>query len=163
MRTLSKRTQYSLRALYALARNYQKGPRLIAELADEEAIPKKFLEQILLTLKSRGLVESKKGRGGGYALSRPPNEITLGSVIRLIEGPLAPIPCASETAFRKCQECTDVATCGTRLVMRDVRNAIAGVLDQATLASVCDRVALAQEKLSESQEPAEPQELMYYI
>lgn len=161
MRTLSKRAQYSLRALYALARNYQKGPRLIADLAEEEAIPKKFLEQILLMLKSRGLVESKKGRGGGYALSRPPEEITLGSVIRLVEGPLAPIPCASESAFRKCAECTDVATCGTRMVMREVRNAIANVLDKTTLASVCYKVAVANEKKAEATE--QPQELMYYI
>ena len=163
MRTLSKRTQYSLRALYALARNYQKGPRLIADLAAEEAIPRKFLEQILLLLKSRGLVESKKGRGGGYALSRPPGEITIGIVIRLIEGPLAPIPCASETAFRKCPECTDVATCGTRMVMREVRNAIADVLDKTTLSAVCHRVALAEERKAEAQNPDEPQELMYYI
>lgn len=161
MRTLSKRTQYSLRALYALTRSYKKGARLIAELAEEEAIPKKFLEQILLMLKGRGLVESKKGRGGGYALSRPPEEITLGSVIRLVEGPLAPIPCASESAFRKCAECADVTTCGTRMVMKEVRNAIANVLDKTTLASVCHKVAAANEKKEEAKD--EPQDLMYYI
>lgn len=130
-------------------------------MADEEAIPKRFLEQILLGLKGRGLVESKKGRGGGYSLARPPEEVTLGAVIRLIEGPLAPIPCASETAFRKCDACVDVATCGTRMVMRDVRNAISAVLDKTTLAEVCKKVTEAENKQHEASE--DDQALMYYI
>lgn len=157
MRTLSKRTQYSLRALYALARSYEAGPRLIVDLAEEEAIPKKFLEQILLNLKGRGLVESKKGRGGGYSLARSPDEITLGAVIRMIEGPLAPLPCASETAFRKCDECVDVETCGTRIVMREVRDAIASILDRTTLSMVCRKVDEARAKKEQ------PEALMYYI
>ncbi|MFN0167665.1 MAG: RrF2 family transcriptional regulator [Bryobacteraceae bacterium] len=157
MRSLSKRTQYSLRALYALARSYRTGPKLIVDLASEEVIPRKFLEQILLSLKGRGLVDSKKGRGGGYFLARPPDEITLGSVIRMIEGPLAPIPCASETAFRKCDECVDVETCGTRLVMREVRDAIASILDHTTLSTVCQRVDDARERRSDVGA------LMYYI
>jgi Rrf2 family protein len=140
MRQLSKRTQYSLRALYALARSHGHGPTLITQLAEEEHIPKKFLEQILLSLKSTGIVSSKKGKGGGYFLVRPPDEITVGSVIRLIEGPLAPLPCASETRFRKCDECIDVETCGTRMVMREVRDAIAKILDNTTLTMVCRRV-----------------------
>src|SRR6266850_2090675 len=102
MRQLSKRTQYSLRALYALTRNYGRGPMHITHLAEEETIPKKFLEQILLALKIEGFVSSKKGKGGGYVLAKPPGEITVGAVIRAIEGPLAPLPCASETRFRKC-------------------------------------------------------------
>lgn len=146
MRQLSKRTQYSLRALYALARNHGRGPTLIATLAHEEAIPKKFLEQILLALKNAGLVDSKKGKGGGYTLARPPAQITLASVIRMIEGPLAPLPCASETRFRKCEECVDIETCGTRIVMRDVRDAVARILDSTTLANVCDRVDSAKHK-----------------
>jgi Rrf2 family protein len=154
MRQLSKRTQYSLRALYALARSYNSTPRLIVDLARDEAIPKKFLEQILLSLKGHGLVDSRKGRGGGYFLSRPPDTITLGSVIRLIEGPLAPLPCASETAFRKCDECVDVETCGTRIVMREVRDAIAAILDRTTLAAVCRKV---DEARTHSDSP------MYYI
>jgi Rrf2 family protein len=157
MRTLSKRTQYSLRALYALTRSYNEGPSLIVDLASDEKIPKKFLEQLLLNLKSRGLVDSKKGRGGGYFLSRPPDEITLGSVIRMIEGPLAPLPCASETAFRKCDECVDVETCGTRIVMRQVRDAIASILDRTTLAMVVRQVDEAREKKED------PGALMYYI
>jgi Rrf2 family protein len=151
MRQLSKRTQYCLRALYALARDYGHGPTLIAQLAEEEAIPKKFLEQILLSLKATGLVESKKGKGGGYTLVQPPDQITIGSVIRMVEGPLAPLPCASETRFRKCDECADIETCGTRIVMREVRDAVSKILDSTTLAAVCGKVDEARRK----QEPKE--------
>lgn len=158
MRRLSKRTQYSLRALYGLTRSYKEGPKLIVELAAEESIPKKFLEQILLALKDKGLVDSKKGRGGGYFLARPPEEITLGYVIRMIEGPLAPLPCASETAFRKCDECADVATCGTRIVMRDVRNAMAKILDRTTLQMICQKMDEAAAKKSSGEA-----ELMFHI
>src|SRR5580700_2641303 len=151
MRQLSKRTQYSLRALYALARSHGHGPTLITQLAQEEHIPKKFLEQILLSLKSTGIVSSKKGKGGGYFLVRPPEEITVGSVIRMIEGPLAPLPCASETRFRKCEECIDVETCGTRMVMREVRDAMASILDSTTLAMVCEKVDHARQTQHEAQ------------
>jgi len=147
MRQLSKRTQYSLRALYALAREYGRGPVLIAKLSEEEVIPKKFLEQILLALRNLGLVASKKGKGGGYMLVHPPDQITLATVIRMIEGPLAPLPCASETRFRKCDECTDIETCGTRIVMKEVRDATARILERTTLASVCQRVEEAKAKL----------------
>lgn len=157
MRQLSKRTQYSLRAMYALARAYGKGPVLISTLAGEEAIPKKFLEQILLALKSSGLVESKKGKGGGYTLVRSPDKITVADVIRLMEGPLAPLPCASETRFRKCDECVDIETCGTRIVMRQVRDAMAEILDATTLANVIERVDQAK------QTQGEPEVLMYDI
>ena len=146
MRQLSKRTQYSLRALYALAENYGGGPMLITQLAQDEAIPKKFLEQILLSLKTFGLVKSKKGKGGGYMLAMAPSEVTLASVIRQIEGPLAPLPCASETRFRKCDECIDIETCGTRIVMREVRDAIAIILERETLATVCRKVEKARQQ-----------------
>jgi Rrf2 family protein len=92
-----------------------------------------------------GLVDSKKGKGGGYRLALPPDQITLASVIRQIEGPLAPLPCASETQFRKCDECIDIETCGTRMVMREVRDAMAEILEGTTLASVCRRVSMAKE------------------
>jgi Rrf2 family protein len=150
MRQLSKRTQYSLRALYALARNYGQGPLLITKMSDDEAIPKKFLEQILLALKNFGLVSSKKGKGGGYALAQAPEEITLAAVIRLMEGPLAPLPCASETRFRKCDECVDIETCGTRIVMREVRDAMAEILDRTTLAMVCRKVDSARDERQQS-------------
>jgi Rrf2 family protein len=119
---------------------------LIEQLSQNESIPKKFLEQILLSLKGTGLVTSKKGKGGGYSLAKPPEEITVGSVIRLTEGPLAPLPCASETQFRKCEECPDIETCGTRMVMREVRDSIAEILDHTTLAMVCRKVDDARQK-----------------
>src|ERR1700686_5062751 len=144
MRQLSKRTKYSPRALYALTRNYGAGPLLITNLAHDEAIPKKFLEQILLAMKSAGFVASKKGKGGGYVLAQPPEKITIGAVIRAIEGPLAPLPCASETRFRKCDECADIQTCGTRIVMRQVRDAMAAILDETNLALVCRKVEEAR-------------------
>jgi Rrf2 family protein len=136
MRTISKRTQYGLKAMLALGKRYRQKPVLIATLSKEELIPLKFLEVILLDLKRHGLLESKKGKGGGYLLSRPPSTITLGSVIRMIEGPLAPLPCASETAFRACSECKDIETCGIRIVMRQVRDAMVSVLDKTTLADL---------------------------
>jgi Rrf2 family protein len=145
MRQLSKRTQYTLRALYALARKYGAGPVLITQLAEEETIPRKFLEQILLSLKSSGLVSSKRGKAGGYLLAMPPDQVTLAAVIRVCEGPIAPLPCASETQFRKCEECPDVETCGTRIVMREVRDAMAAILERTTLASVCNAVDKAVE------------------
>jgi Rrf2 family protein len=157
MRTLSKKTQYSLRAMYALSRSYRNGPQLIADVATRECIPKKFLEQILLRLKNKGLVESKKGKGGGYTLARAPEKITLGEVIRLMEGPLAPLPCASETAYRKCDECVDERFCETKLVMREVRDAMAAILDRTTLADACRRVDNART------EALQPDSLMYYI
>jgi Rrf2 family protein len=144
VRQLSKRTQYSLRALYALTRKFGEGPVLITKLSQEEIIPKKFLEQILVSLKSAGFVSSKKGKGGGYLLAQPPEKITIGSVIRAIEGPLAPLPCASETRFRKCDECVDIQTCGTRIVMRQVRDAMAAILDETNLAMVCKKVEEAR-------------------
>jgi Rrf2 family protein len=146
VRQLSKKTQYGLRALYALTRNYGRGPTLIQDLSDHEAIPKKFLEQILLTLKGYGLVHSKKGKGGGYSLAQPPRLIMLGAVIRMMEGPLAPLPCASETRFRKCDECVDVDTCETRIVMREVRDAVANVLDNTSLADACRKADEGKQK-----------------
>jgi Rrf2 family protein len=117
-------------------------------MSEHESIPKKFLEQILLSLKGYGLVHSKKGKGGGYALAQPPRLIMLGSVVRLMEGPLAPLPCASETRFRKCDECLDAETCATRIVMREVRDAIAKVLDNISLEEACRRADQAAEKKS---------------
>ncbi|HXJ44936.1 MAG TPA: Rrf2 family transcriptional regulator [Bryobacteraceae bacterium] len=157
MRTISKRTQYALKAMVALARRYREGPVMIASLAKEESLPIKFLETILLEMKGRGLLESKLGRKGGYRLNRPPNAITVGSVIRVIEGPLAPLPCASETAFKACEDCPDVEHCATRIIMRQVRDAISDVLDRTTLA---DLVKQADEGRLE---PAAPEAFMYQI
>jgi Rrf2 family protein len=126
--------------MLSLGRKYREGPVLIGTLAREEAIPMKFLEAILLDLKGRGLLDSKVGRKGGYFLNRPPSAITIGSIIRIIEGPLAPLPCASETAFKACEECEDVENCGTRIIMRRVRDAMSEVLDRTTLADLIKTV-----------------------
>jgi Rrf2 family protein len=139
VQTLSKRCRYGLRALYALTREYGRGPVPIAHIAAQENIPHKFLEAILLQLKNRGIVDSQKGKKGGYRLAARPEAITIGSIIRAIDGPLAPLPCASETAFRRCSECVDVHNCETRLVMKEVRDAIAAILDRRSLAQVCER------------------------
>ena len=157
MRTISKRTQYGLKAMLALGRKYREGPVLIGTLAREESIPIKFLEAILLDLKGRGLLDSKMGRKGGYFLNRPPSGITIGSVIRIIEGPLAPLPCASETAFKPCEECEDVENCGTRMIMRRVRDAISDVLDRTTIADLIKQVDAGRaERLN-------AENLMYHI
>lgn len=137
---LSKKTNYALRALIYLAREYGRGPILISEVAKNEGIPKKFLELILLDLKNHGILHSKKGKGGGYFLSKPPDSIMLGHVIRMFDGPLAPIPCVSQTAYQKCDECVDERTCGIRIVMKEVRDSIAGILDNTSLAEVLRRI-----------------------
>jgi Rrf2 family protein len=141
MTTLSRKARYALRALYALANDETGGPVLIADLAEREHIPHKFLELILLELRNAGILRSKKGKGGGYALARPPREVTLGQIIRVVDGPLAPIPCVSERAYARCEECVSEESCGTRMVMKEVRDAIAKILDGTTLADVCARVA----------------------
>jgi Rrf2 family protein len=152
---LSMKAKYGLRALLYLAKHEGEGLVLISDLAEKESIPKKFLELILLDLKNHGILQSKKGKGGGYSLGRKPAAIKLGRVIRLLDGPLAPLPCVSQTAYAPCDECVDEKTCGIRLVMRDVRDAIANILDNTTLADVLQRVEMA------SNNPYEA--LMYHI
>src|SRR5512133_3895543 len=97
---ISKKTKYGLQAVLALARAYGEGPMLIAELAEQERIPKKFLEAILLQLKNVGVLSSRKGKGGGYALGKAPSEISIGQIVRILDGPLAPVECVSVTAYR---------------------------------------------------------------
>ncbi len=137
---LSKKTKYGLQALLYLAQKYKHGSVLISDLAKEERIPKKFLEAILLDLKNHGLLHSKKGKGGGYVLGRNPSEISFGQVIRILEGPLAPVSCVSQSAYRRCEECQDETICGIRMVMKDVREAMANILDKTTLADVIEKV-----------------------
>ena len=136
---LSKKTKYGLQALLFLAREYGEGPVLISELAQRERIPKKFLEYILLQLKNAGVLQSRKGKGGGYSLAKPPAEISVGRAVRILEGPLAPVPCVSVMAYEKCPECLDEQTCGIRLVMKDVRDAIAEILDHTSLHDMLQR------------------------
>ena len=143
---ISKKTKYALKSLIYLARSYDKGPVLISDLAREERIPRKFLELILLSLKNNGILRSKKGKGGGYYLGKPPREISMGAVIRILDGPLAPVPCVSETAYAKCGECNDEKTCGIRLVMKEVRDAMSNILDNASLADVLERIDAAEQE-----------------
>ena len=137
---LSKKTRYGLQSVLHLAKRHGQGTVLISELARNERIPQKFLELILLELKNKGILQSKKGKGGGYALARDPQKVTLGEVIRILEGPLAPVPCVSQTAYRKCEECLDENTCGIRMVMKDVRDAMADILDNTTLKDVINKI-----------------------
>lgn len=144
---ISKRGEYGMRALLALASMPDTSDVMqIKEIAAREQIPVKFLEQILLMLKNAGLVKSRMGSGGGYYLGKAANQITLGQIIRILDGPLAPITCVSQTAYEKCA-CPDEDTCGLRLVMLDVRNAISNILDHATLADVARRVEGAKHEL----------------
>ncbi len=115
----------------------------IKEIAEREHIPAKFLEQILLSLKNAGLLHSKMGVGGGYYLAKPAAEISLGHIVRVLDGPLAPINCVSQMAYEPCG-CPDEETCGLRLVMLDVRNAISDILDNTSLADVGDRIEAAR-------------------
>lgn len=138
---LSKRGEYGLRAMIDLTTCENKdgnGVIQIKEIAERQKIPAKFLEQILLTLKNNGLLHSKMGVSGGYYLAKAPEEITLGHIIRLLDGPIAPVRCVSLLAYESCG-CPDEETCGLRMVMGDVRNAMIAILDHTSLADVARR------------------------
>jgi Rrf2 family protein len=136
---LSKRGEYALRALIDLGIASELGwPMLqISELASKEKLPIKFLEQIFTQLKSAGYVASRRGKFGGYSLARSMSQIKFGAVIRLIDGPLAPIRCVSQTSYERCS-CPDEIHCGLRMLMFDVRNAISTILDRYTLADIVE-------------------------
>src|SRR5882762_2488851 len=133
---LSMKAKYGLRALASLAKEYGKGPLLISDISSRERIPKKFLEIILLDLKKKGFLQSKKGKGGGYYLGRVPSTISVGQLIRALDGPLALLPCVSQMAYERCAECPDEETCGIRMVFKEVRDATANILEQKTLAEM---------------------------
>ena len=136
---LSKRGEYALRALIDLGIASELGwPMLqISELASKEKLPVKFLEQIFTQLKTGGYVKSRRGKFGGYSLARPMKQIKFGAVIRMIDGPLAPIRCVSQTSYARCS-CPDEIHCGLRILMFDVRNAISTILDRYTLADIVE-------------------------
>jgi Rrf2 family protein len=136
---LSKRGEYALRALIDLGIASELGwPMLqVSELAAKEKLPIKFLEQIFMQLKAAGYVKSRRGKFGGYSLARPMSRIKFGAVIRLIEGPLAPIRCVSQTSYARCS-CPDEVHCGLRMLMFDVRNAISTILDRFSLADIVE-------------------------
>lgn len=131
---LLKKTKYGLKAVLYLAKKYEpKAPVLISKLAQDEKIPRKFLEVILLDLKNAGFLQSKMGKGGGYFLAKPPEQIMFGQIIRALEGPLALTTCVSQTAYKKCSECLDEQLCEIRFVMKSTRDAVAHILDRVSL------------------------------
>ncbi|MCM2435250.1 RrF2 family transcriptional regulator [Agrobacterium rosae] len=130
---LTKKGKYGLKAMIDLAGLAQGETAFVSEIASRNNIPKKFLDAILLELRNEGMLRSKKGPGGGYALSKAASDIYIGQVIRALDGPLAPIRCASRTAFEACEDCSDPQTCQVRRSMTDVRDAMAAVLDNMTL------------------------------
>ncbi len=142
---LSSRGKYATRALLHLSLHSDEGPVQIHEIAERQNIPVKFLEQILLTLKRFGFVQSRKGPGGGYFLARSPEKITLGAVVRAIDGPLAPISCVSQTGYQECG-CPDPDTCGLRVAWKDARDALARVLDNTTFADIQQQQEQLQER-----------------
>jgi Rrf2 family protein len=152
---MSRKAKYALIAIQHLARYYERGPRLIGEIAEAEKLPKKFLELILLEMKNAGMLESKKGKGGGYVLAKAPDDISVAEVVRTIDGPLAPMRCASVTAPLPCEECLDPATCGIRSAMKEARDAIAEVLERVTIGEVCRR----EDAMKKTQDRPE----MYFI
>jgi Rrf2 family protein len=132
---LSKRSEYGLKALIDLASSYGQGVVGARQIAEKHDISVKFLEQILLDLRRAGILHSRLGVHGGYYLAKPPEQVTIGQVVRTLDGTLAPIRCVSRIAYERCS-CPDEETCELRLIMLDVRNAIAGVLDSISLADI---------------------------
>ena len=138
---LTRKGKYGLKAMIALAKDHAHGggPMLIGDLAEQEAIPRKFLENILLALKHRGLVHSRKGPGGGYQLGRAPDEISVGDIIRTLDGPLALVSCVSQTAYSPCEECVTEKDCAVRRIFQQVRDQTAKILDGTTLKAAAAR------------------------
>ena len=136
---LSQKAKYALKALLALA-NAPEGKLLQSgEIAAQESVPKKFLDLILLELRKHRMVDSVRGKKGGYILGRSASDIMIGDIIRVVDGPLAPIACASVTAYRRCLDCKNEKACMVRLLMRDVRDAASGILDNLSLAEAAER------------------------
>jgi Rrf2 family protein len=152
---ITMKTKYAMRALAYLAQAPPGEPVLIAEIAEREEIPLKFLQLILVELKQHGFVRSKKGRGGGYLLAGDPAELPLARVIRALEGPIAPVPCLSRTSYQRCEGCKDESTCGVRLVLQDLYEASVRILEATTLADLVMRTRLAARE--------GPPNLRYYI
>ncbi|MFA5160460.1 MAG: Rrf2 family transcriptional regulator [Candidatus Omnitrophota bacterium] len=149
---ISNKTKYALKAVLMLTGKYvSKEPVLIAEIAEKESIPKKFLEAILLELKNKGLLQSKKGKGGGYLLARSPNRISFGEVIGIFENPFDSLPCLDGKTNRRCDECKKDSACGIRMVMREVYQTTSSILNVTSFQDVHDRMRKTN------------QEAMYFI
>lgn len=142
---LSKKTQYALKALGYLAARYGEGPILISEISEVKKIPIKFLEAILLELKQNNILDSKKGKGGGYFLIEHPRKTSLAKAIRVVGGPIAMIPCVSLNFYEKCADC-DEATCGLNKAMLATRDATLKILEKKTLVELMDTPATISRK-----------------
>lgn len=132
---LSKKTKYGLKALSYLAKQKQNVPVLISDISTSENISRKFLESILLTLKKNGILSSKKGKGGGYFLLKKPSEIKISTVMRLLEGPIAMLPCVSLNYYERCDDCVDEEQCSLSILMAEVRDSTLKILENKTLAN----------------------------
>jgi Rrf2 family protein len=146
---LSQKAKYALRALLVLAAHADDEPVHIADIAASENISRKFLESTLLELRKHGILASRRGRRGDYRLARPADQISFGEVIRIIDGPLAPLPCASVTAFKLCSDCLDPHSCSIRWLLQKVRDATAGVLDECTLADALGKRPAVRQRRSQ--------------
>lgn len=129
---LSKKSQYAFKALEYLTLKYKEGPVLISEISKKKKIPLKFLENILLELKKAGILDSKKGKGGGYFLSKDPAKVKVAAIVRLVNGPIAMLPCVSLYFYERCKNC-DEKKCGLHDIMLEVRDATLGILENRTL------------------------------
>ena len=136
---ISKRAEYGLRAMVALGPDRR--THSVKEIAERAHVPRKFLEQLLLALKGAGLVTSTRGKDGGFSLRRSASEITLADIVRALDGPLAPLPCASRSVETRCNDCPNLPGCWMREVMLEVRDAVAKVLEQHSLVQTCARAA----------------------
>lgn len=151
---LTKKAKYAMRALCALARN-EDGYMQARDIAQDAHVPEKFLETILVELRHASLLESKRGARGGHRLARPAEQINIGEIIRTIDGPLAPIPCASHTRYRPCDDCIDPARCALRLLMVDVRTAMADVVDTRTLRELSEAAGPSRRRPKHSKATSE--------
>jgi len=136
---LTKKSKYGIKALIFLGKNYGAQPVQIMRIATEEQIPKKFLEQILLELRNAGLLYSVKGAKGGYSLNKDPKDIRLTQVIRLLDGPIALLPCVSLNFYQKCDECKSEEVCGIRDTFVEVRDAMLQILNDTSIADIIEK------------------------
>lgn len=136
---LSNRTKYAIKALLYIYRDKTEVPVHITDIAKSENIPQKFLELIMLDIKKTGAIDSKRGKGGGYFLTQDPEKILIGAIIRAFEGPIALLPCASNSNYKKCKDCTDEDLCSLRALMIEVREQTTHILDQTSLADLAEK------------------------
>ena len=150
---ISQRARYAFKAVVALARAKPGVGLQIRELAEQEKLPRKFLEQILLLLKAAGYITSRRGRDGGYELLKPADLIYIGPMLRVVDGPIAPLPCVSRTAYRRCDDCKDEATCELRIAFAKAYSDYLATLENTTLAQVMkasDAAGMAPERVTET-------------